>query len=120
MGGACAFPRGRGHTDGGVKGMATRRGCAIAALSGAHLVCLTHARAHAHGAIPPFQLAPPHPQANANASLKAKFNLKGDCPVFEGVFRYCQVAGPRLFVLCKPLFVCACLAVSVSCLNCLT
>ncbi|GBF93503.1 histone deacetylase [Raphidocelis subcapitata] len=29
-------------------------------------------------------------RATANASLKAKFNLKGDCPVFEGVFRYCQ------------------------------
>jgi acetoin utilization deacetylase AcuC-like enzyme len=33
---------------------------------------------------------PPHPKATSNASLKAKFNLKGDCPVFEGVFRYCQ------------------------------
>jgi acetoin utilization deacetylase AcuC-like enzyme len=38
---------------------------------------------------------PPPPQAATNASLKAKFNLKGDCPVFEGVFRYCQVRARR-------------------------
>jgi acetoin utilization deacetylase AcuC-like enzyme len=29
-------------------------------------------------------------KASSSAALKARFNLKGDCPPFEGVFRYCQ------------------------------